>query len=111
MSDNRSSAGKGMGVTALVLGILGVVCSFIPCFGVFAIIFGILAIIFGAVGLNQAKKGGGSQKMPRAGLVLGIISTVFTIIWWLSFAAAVADSASDFEDAMKEYENAIEAFE
>ena len=61
MSDNQSSAGKGMGVTALVLGILGVVCSFIPCFGVFAICFGVLAIIFGALGLSQAKKGGGSQ--------------------------------------------------
>ena len=107
MSDNQSTAGKGMGVTALVLGILGVVCSFIPCFGLFAIIFGILAIIFGAVGLNQAKKGGGSQKMPKAGLVLGIISFVFAILWYALFVAAVADSAAEFENAM----NAIEAFE
>ena len=122
MTDNQSSAGKGMGVTALVLGILGVICSFIPCFGFFAIMFGALAIIFGAIGLSQAKKGGGAPGTPRAGLILGILSTVFTIIWWISFAGAVASSAIELEnafdesatelnDAMNELNDAIEELE
>jgi hypothetical protein len=111
MTDNQSSAGKGMGVTALVLGILGIICSFIPCFGFFAIMFGALAIIFGAIGLSQAKKGGGAQGTPRAGLILGILSTVFTIIWWISFAGAVAASATEINDAMNELNDAIEELE
>jgi hypothetical protein len=111
MTDNQSSAGKGMGVTALVLGILGVICSFIPCFGFFAIMFGALAIIFGAIGMSQAKKGGGAPGTPRAGLILGILSTVFTIIWWISFAGAVASSATELNDAMNELNDAIEELE
>jgi len=108
MTDNQSSAGKGMGVTALVLGILGVICSFIPCFGFFAIMFGALAIIFGAIGLSQAKKGGGAPGTPRAGLILGILSTVFTIIWWISFAGAVVAPATELENAFEESATELE---
>jgi len=108
MTDNQSSAGKGMGITALVLGILGVICSFIPCFGFFAIMFGALAIIFGAIGLSQAKKGGGSLGTPRAGLILGILSTVFTIIWWITVASAIAASATELNEAMNEINDAFE---
>ena len=111
MSDNKTSAGKGMGVAALVLGILGVVCSFIPCFGIFAICFGVLAIIFGAIGLSQAKKGNGSQGMPRAGLILGIISFAFAILYWVLVVAAVAEGAAEVNDALNELNNAIDAYE
>ena len=94
MTDNQSTAGKGMGITALVVGIVGVVCSFIPCFGLFALLFGALAIIFGAVGMSQAKKGGAPQGLPKAGLILGILATVFTIVWWAFFAASVSEAAN-----------------
>jgi lysylphosphatidylglycerol synthetase-like protein (DUF2156 family) len=108
MSENQTSAGKGMGVTALILGILGVICSFIPCFGLFAMLYGVLAIIFGAVGLNQAKKGGGSVKLPKAGLILGIVSLAFAVLWWVMFAGAMAESASEIDAAMKTYQDAID---
>jgi uncharacterized membrane protein len=107
MTDNQSTAGKGMGITALVLGIVGVICSFIPCFGFFALLFGALAIIFGAVGMSQAKKGGGSQGLPRAGLILGILATVFTIVWLTVFAASVSEAAG----AVNEYNNLINSLQ
>jgi hypothetical protein len=90
----NNNAGQGMGVASLVLGILGIVTSFIPCFGLFALIFGLLAMIFGAVGLSQAKKANAKTGMPTAGLVLGIIATVFTIIWWVIFAGVIAASST-----------------
>lgn len=93
-NNQTSSAGQGMGITSLVLGILGVITAFIPCFGSFAILFGVLAIIFGAIGFSQAKKGNGSTKLPLAGLILGIIATVFTIIWIMVVAGAVAATAA-----------------
>lgn len=91
---DKTSAGQAMGITALVLGILGVVTSLIPCFGTFAIIFGVLAIIFGAIGYNQAKKANGKTGMPIAGLVLGIIATLFSILWVAIFAGAIAAGAA-----------------
>lgn len=76
-----SNAGQGMGIAALVLGIVGVIAAFIPCFGLIAVIFGVLAIIFGAIGLSQAKRENAPTTMPKAGLILGIVATAFVIIW------------------------------
>jgi len=102
-----TNAGKGMGVAALVLGILAVICSFIPCFSFWAILFGVLAIIFGAIGMSQAKKKNGKKGMGKAGLILGIIATIFAVAWWfLVMAPAAAALASpEVMDAMKELEN------
>jgi len=101
----KTNAGKGMGVAALVLGILAVLCSFIPCFSFWAILFGILAIIFGAVGMSQAKKKNGKKGLPKAGLILGIIGTLFALIWWSLFAGAIAASSGELLEAAKQLEN------
>ncbi|MFD2909382.1 hypothetical protein ACFSX9_11650 [Flavobacterium ardleyense] len=85
----KSTAGQAMGTTALVLGIVAVIAAFIPCFGLIAIVFGVLAIVFGAIGLSQAKKGNAPQAMPVAGLILGIVATLFVIIWMLIVAGTI----------------------
>src|SRR5690349_18408984 len=90
----KTDAGQGMSIASLVLGILGLITAFIPCFGFFSLIFGVLAIIFGVIGLKQAKKGNGKTGMPMAGLILGIISTAFIIIWLIVFAGIIATSAA-----------------
>lgn len=70
--------GNGMAVTAMVLGIIGVVLFWIPVLGW---ILAILAIIFGGVGIAQANKRAGSGKgMAIAGLVLGIVSIALYVI-------------------------------
>lgn len=61
-----------MGIAALILGLIGIVAWLIPFFG---FPFNILAIIFGAVGRNSSNPG-----MAKAGLILGIIGLVLTII-------------------------------
>ena len=90
----KTQAGQNMGIAALVLGILAVITSFIPCFGAFALIFGVLAIVFGALGLSQAKKGNGKTGMPMAGLILGIIATLFILLWVVILAGIIAAGAS-----------------
>jgi len=96
-----ANAGQTMGIASLVLGILGVITAFIPCFGFFALIFGVLAIVFGAIGISQAKKGNGKIGMPRAGLILGIIATAFTIIWLVFLAEVIAVGASHASEFTK----------
>lgn len=79
---------NGMGITALVLGIVGL------ALGVFVILFWIswlpagLAVIFGSLGLGHARKGLATNRaMAVSGLVMGILglliavgSAVFTVV-------------------------------
>jgi len=67
------AAKVGFGVTALVLGIVGVFLCWIPVFG---LILPILAIVFGGIGIFlQSGRG-----MAIAGLVIGVITLIINII-------------------------------
>ncbi len=60
------------GAYALAFGLVG----FIPMFG---IVFGILSIVKGVAGINRDE----SRKLSIAGLVIGIISIVFNVIFFI----------------------------
>jgi hypothetical protein len=93
---HTSNAGQGMGTAALVLGILTILIAFIPCVGLVSVIFGILAIIFGIIGYMKAKKGNASTSMPIAGMILGVVGTIFALMWVLLFVGTVwAGSLAD----------------
>src|ERR1700741_217709 len=62
----NDGTGGGFGITALILGILGLIPGS-PT--------GIFAIIFGIVGLNRKY-----SELARAGLILGIVGTVIMIL-------------------------------
>ena len=102
-----SNAGKGLGITAMIVGIVAIICSFIPCFSFWAILLGILAIIFGAISMNQDKKGNGKKGMAKAGLILGIIATIFAIAWYILIImpAAAALSSPEMLEALEQLEN------
>jgi len=69
----------GFGVTALVLGIVGVFLFWIPLFG---LILPILAVVFGCIGIYlQSGRG-----MAVAGLVIGIVTFALSMGLWM-FAA------------------------
>ena len=53
---------NGMGTTSLVLGIIGLVTSWIPGVACFGWIMCILAVIFGAIGIANANKGLATQQ-------------------------------------------------
>jgi hypothetical protein len=99
-NSERTNAGRGMGVVALVLGILSVICSFISCFSFEAILFGALAILFGAIGMSQVGKKNKKKGLPKAGLILGIIGTLIALIWWFMFAGEIAASLGKLLNAV-----------
>jgi hypothetical protein len=78
-----------MEVAALVCGILGIAGGFIPVVQYFTFVLAILALIFGAV---ARKKGGGA--MATAGLILGIIGVVITVISALVCVACLGAGAA-----------------
>ena len=85
---------NGAAVTALVLGIIGVVIGFIPYIGWFMAPVWLLAIIFGIIGIRKTYKRG----MSITGLILGILGATYKIGFWLVvagglFAASTSTSA------------------
>lgn len=81
---------NGMGVAALVLGIVGLVFSFVPIIGVIAWPLVILGVIFGGVGISKASQVPGMPKGTAiAGLTCSLVGLGICIIW-----AAAAASVS-----------------
>jgi hypothetical protein len=83
-----------MAMAGLVLGIVAIVLSFIPCIGFFAITPAILGIIFSIIGLSQAKKTGQGKGMAIAGLVLSILAIVWIPIFILLIVGGAAAGAA-----------------
>jgi hypothetical protein len=72
-----------MGVASLVLGIIALVWSIFG--GTFlSALVGIIGIILGAVAKKQAPSG-----VATAGLVLSIIATILSLIFWIACAACI----------------------
>jgi hypothetical protein len=91
--------GNGFGVTALVLGIIGLVLAVIPVVNVFtAIPLGVLALIFGIIALVKAGSRGGKGKgTGGTGLVLGILAIGGAIAMNALVFNALSDEADKIE--------------
>ena len=88
-----------MGVASLVLGIVGLVLSFIPCVGWIALALTIPGTILGACGILSAKKKEGKGKgQAIAGFILGRLATIIAIAW-ISLFAKGASAIGDVVDA------------
>jgi hypothetical protein len=66
-----------MGIASLVLGIIGLLLSFIPFIGQYALPLTGLALIFGAFGMRKAKGKG----LAIAGLVMGLVGSGLGGYW------------------------------
>ncbi|HEX6402348.1 MAG TPA: DUF4190 domain-containing protein [Pseudonocardiaceae bacterium] len=83
-------------MTALVLGIVGAVFSWIPVLG---LILAVLAVVFGALGYARARKGQATNSgMAIAGLVLGIIAFVIQIVILAAMSSAANQVSKDLHN-------------
>ena len=84
--------GNGIGVAAGVMGIVGLVLSFIPVLDFAGAVLAVLAVVFGAVGIHRAKTlGGASKGMAVTGLVCGVVALAIAF-WFIAvlFSASAA---------------------
>ncbi|MFC9428531.1 DUF4190 domain-containing protein [Streptomyces sp. NPDC056987] len=95
----QHGSSNGMGITALVLGILAVVTF---CFWGLGIILGVLALIFGFVGRGRAQRGEANNAgMALAGIILGAIGTLISaaflgfLIWALVKGEEFSETTED----------------
>ncbi|MFE4692054.1 DUF4190 domain-containing protein [Streptomyces sp. NPDC056749] len=87
---------NGLGIAAMVLGIIAVVGF---CMWGFGIVLGILALIFGIIGRGRAKRGEATNGgMALAGIILGSVSIVISAVFLGFLIWAVANDESSSGD-------------
>lgn len=124
MSENLDATttapqGKGMAVTGFVLALVGLIfSSWIAAIALASMLLGgspwimylwlvicIVSVILSVMGMSKLKKTGGKRGLGIAGMVVGIVATVYALILTLGLGAASAAGASDagneFRDALQ----------
>ncbi|MFD7320942.1 DUF4190 domain-containing protein [Streptomyces sp. NPDC059875] len=93
---------NGLGVAALVVGIVGVLFAVVPLFFWLGTILGVLGLVFGIIGHSRVRKGEATNKgMALSGLVLGAIAVVVSIVALIVFVVAVKDFKNDSGDGIR----------
>ncbi|MFA6770643.1 MAG: hypothetical protein WCR71_05665 [Bacteroidales bacterium] len=66
-------------VLSLIIGILGFIFCFIPCFGAYAIYAGIAGTVCGIIGVNMSQKAKAGIGMAVAGIVLSVLAGLIAL--------------------------------
>ncbi|WP_444852279.1 DUF4190 domain-containing protein [Streptomyces sp. NPDC000229] len=94
----QQSPANGMGITALVLGIISVV---VFCLYGLGIVLGILALIFGIIGRKKAQRGeANNHGMALAGIILGAVGIVVggAFLAFMIWVIATEEGRANYED-------------
>lgn len=102
-----AKAGNGLAVTAMVLGIIGVLFGIIPLTFFIAWILGVLALVFGFIGRGKARRGASGKGQATAGIVLGVIALGLGV-WGV---VLVSDAVDDIDDAFEDTSGEVPADE
>ena len=90
METTTSTSGKGLGIAALVIGIITVIWSLIPILGASAFWPSLLGLVLGIIGLVMAVRGQNAKKgIIIAGFILCIVSTGISAYWMSAINTAV----------------------
>lgn len=107
MEEKTRNSGQGLGVAALVLGVISFIVALIPCVGLFALFTALIAIVLGAIGLSQASRNKSPKGLMFGGLILGVVA-LFIAIAQLVFFSGFADRAPYFEEKIEDIIKDIE---
>lgn len=78
---------NGLGVAGFVLGIVGLVFSFIPIIGVIAWPLVIIGVVLSGVGISKAQRGEANNLgLAVAGLVTSVVGLLMCILWVSAFS-------------------------
>ena len=111
MEEQKTSAGQGLGVAGLVIGILAAILAMIPCVGWIAIIPGVIALALSLVAFSQANKGNGSKGVIIGALVVSIIAISIGLVQIVFFAAVATEGGNiknKIEKVAKEFGDEFE---
>lgn len=87
-----AKSGNGLATAGFVLGLLGLLGSFIPVLNVVGIVLGVIGAVLAGVGLAKARRSGTGKGLAVSGIVLGVLALVVGIVVNVAFATAVDDA-------------------
>jgi hypothetical protein len=83
---------NGLATAGFVLGLLGLLASWIPVLNIVGLILGVLGAVLAAVGLAKSKRIGVGKGLAITGLVLGVLAVIIAIIINVAFVKAVDEA-------------------
>ncbi|MFD7653875.1 MmpS family transport accessory protein [Actinosynnema sp. NPDC059797] len=90
---------NGLGTAGFVLGLVGLLFSFLPVIGVVAWPLVILGLVLGLVGWARADRGRATNKgLAIAGVALSAIGLVVCVLWAAVFTKAASDVSTALDD-------------
>jgi hypothetical protein len=110
MEEEKKNQQSGVGVAALVTGIIAFLMAVVPCVGIVAIIPAVIAIVLAIVGLSRPNN---TQGILVGGLVIGIIALMISvsqsfIIGKIADKTKSGDWANEIEKVVKDVTKDIE---
>jgi drug/metabolite transporter superfamily protein YnfA len=94
---------NGIGIAALVVGILAII-AFLSVIG--GVILGLIAIILGFVGRGRAKRGEATNGgMAIAGAVLGVVAILLSLLWVFFLNDRLGDEFDNLQDCLDQADN------
>ena len=101
---NQNQPNNTLGIIGLVLGIVALLFSFIPCLGTLAFIPGIVGLILGVLAFLKAKDNGHPKGIAIGGIVVSALACI--VSFFLIFT--LGTMFSDIKSEMKEYTDCTE---
>ncbi|WP_371796047.1 DUF4190 domain-containing protein [Streptomyces sp. NBC_01718] len=96
-------ARNGLGISALILGIIGAVSGLIPFLFWLAGILGVIALILGLVGRGRVKRGEATNKGATTfGAALGLIALILSVVGAVITFKAVGDAVDELDKAVSD---------
>ncbi len=97
-TENKTTAGQGLGIAGLVLGLVAIPLAILGCTFLLGLLLGAAGVILSAIGLSQASKAYGRKGVIIAGLITSIVGTSIALMWGLFFATASFEGRGIFRD-------------
>ncbi|MQB01581.1 MAG: hypothetical protein GEU78_15045 [Actinobacteria bacterium] len=92
---------NGLGLTALILGIVGLSLAWIPIVGYLSVILGVVGVTLAVVGFVRIRRGGANNPVVTVfGLLTSIAAVVLAFVAFAAFASAVDEGVTEFESEM-----------
>jgi amino acid transporter len=88
--------GSGLAITSLVLGLIGLMLSWIPIINYLAVILGLVGLVLGVIGIWKSKR-----VMSIIGAVLCALTIIISFVAFASFADSVDKSISELEQELE----------
>ena len=115
MEYQQNNAGQGLGIAGLILGILSIILSIIPCTAIFGLFLGVVGLILAIIGISQASKYSSEKGLVTAALVVSIIGVLIAGLWGVTFTKMakennVFENIDKFKEEYKDANESIDEF-